>query len=440
MRKKIFLILFIGIGVFTVITTSELVIFFKRERSRLIDQQVEVLATSLLASGIFESRFEAVQSQVSKALGTRETVAFLSVYDRSLNLIFRNPNAQILFGTSVIKPSEKWMTTAAGGHRVRLLNLRAQGGERWIQVGMLIDQENAEWDSLAARAFLIVLALLLGVAIASYFLSKALLRPLSELAVDLRAFAQNLEERNNSDEIFSKWSQTSTDKDAFTELISSLVELRSRLVGRLKMNDATLSQMAHELKTPLAVIRAGTESLLLEVKEDDHIKPQLNEILHEADRLSETISSFLNWSRIQQADPSRLEQHEMHLSDSVREITGGLEHLYPKRIELHVNGNYSFTAHRPHVEQVIQNIALNALKYSNDIVRVIVNDALFIVSDKGDGIPEKVLHRLGEPFNTSAKGTGLGLAWVKTLCDRNQWRINVVSTARGTHFEINFSR
>lgn len=438
MRKKIFLILFIGIGVFTVITTSELIIFFKRERSRLIDQQVEVLATSLLASGIFESRFEAVQSQVSKALGTRETVAFLSIYDRALNLNFRNPNAQILFGTSVIKPRDKWMTTKAGDHKVRLLNLRTQGGERWIQVGMLIDQENAEWESLAARAFLIVLALLLGVAVASYFLSKALLRPLSELAVDLRAFARDLEERNTSEEIFSKWSQTSKDKDAFTELIASLVDLRSRLVGKLKMNDATLSQMAHELKTPLAVIRAGTESLLLEVK-DDHVKAQLNELLHEADRLSSTISSFLNWSRFQQSDPQRLEKQSINLNESVREIAGGLEHLYPKRIEATLSGSFSFMAHRPHVEQVIQNIALNALKYSAGIVNIYVNDALFIVKDFGPGIPEKVLSRMGEPFNSSASGTGLGLAWVKTLCDRNHWKIKILSSAQGTQIEINFS-
>lgn len=413
-------------------------IFFKRERSRLIDQQVEVLATSLLASGVFESRFEAVQSQVSKALGTRETVAFLSVYDSFLNLRFRNPNAQILFGTKVIEPKDKWMTTAAGDHRVRLLNLRTQGGERWIQVGMLIDQENAEWDSLAARAFLIVLALLAGVAVASYFLSKALLRPLSELAVDLRTFSRDLEERKTSEEIFSKWSQTSKDKDAFTELLSSLVELRSRLVGRLKMNDATLSQMAHELKTPLAVIRAGTESLLLEVKEDS-IKGQLNELLHEADRLSETITSFLNWSRFQQTEPTRLEKQRVVLVESVEEIASSLEHLYPNRIRLNLNGSFSFESHRPHVEQIAQNLMLNALKYSNLEVNVSVQDSLMRVEDKGTGIPEKVLSRLGEPFNTSASGTGLGLAWVKTLCDRYSWKVNVESNSLGTKIEINFN-
>lgn len=439
MRKKIFLILFIGIGVFTVITTSELVLFFRRERSRLIDQQVEVLATSLLASGVFESRFEAVQSQVSKALGTRETVTFLSVYDRFLNLRFRNPNAQILFGTKIIQPADKWMTTIAGDHRVRLLNLRTQGGERWIQVGMLIDQENSEWENLTRRAFTIVAILLVGVAIASYFLSKLLLRPLSALAVDLRTFSRDLEERKTPEEIFSKWSQTARDKDAFTELISSLVELRSRLVGRLRMNDATLSQMAHELKTPLAVIRAGTESMLVEVS-DLNMRSHLNELLHEADRLSETISSFLNWSRFQQTEYEKLPKQKISLSESVAEISTGLELVYTGRMEREIRGNFFLEAHRPHVEQVIQNLISNAFKYSKLEVMVKVQDSLFSVIDQGPGISEKVLGRLGEPFNASgSSGTGLGLAWVKTLCDRNHWKIKIGSSNEGTRIDVDFS-
>jgi len=437
LRKKIFLILFIGIGVFTVVTTSELVIFFKRERSRLIDQQVEVLASSLLASGVFESRFETVQNEVSKALGTREMVTFLSVYDRNLNLRFRNPNAQILFGTNIIEPVDKWMTSQAGDHRIRLLNLRTNGGERWIQVGMLIDQENAEWDSIAARAFIIAAVLLIGVAIASYFISRALLMPLSELAVDLRNFSRDLEERKTPEEIFSKWSQKSKDRDAYAELISSLVELRTRLVGRLKMNDATLSQMAHELKTPLAVIRAGTESLLIEVKDDD-IKAHLNELLQEADRLSETITSFLNWSRFQQTEFANLEKQQILLGECVRDMAATLEHVYPERINVEVEGNFVLMANRPHVEQIIRNLLSNALKYSKNAVHVKLKGSAFSVLDTGPGIPEKVLKRLGEPFNSSASGTGLGLAWVKTLCDRNMWSISVSSSDTGTSVEVIF--
>ncbi len=69
-----------------------------------------------------------------------------------------------------------------------------------------------------------------------------------------------------------------------------------------------------------------------------------------------------------------------------------------------------------------------------------VQDSLFSVMDKGAGIPEKVLGRLGEPFNASASsGTGLGLAWVKTLCDRNHWNINIATSNEGTRIDVDFS-
>jgi signal transduction histidine kinase len=303
---------------------------------------------------------------------------------------------------------------------------------------MLIDQENAEWDSLAARAFLIAFILLIGVAIASYFISKALLRPLSELAKDLRAFSRDLEERRAPEEIFSKWNQTAKDKDAFTELLDSLVQLRSRLVGRLKMNDRTLSQMAHELKTPLAVIRVGTESLLNEAT-DLHFRAQLNEVLHEADRLSETITSFLNWSRFQQTEYTRLELHRVSLAECLRETCASLEHLYPQRIKLEIEGDFAMEVHRPHVEQVLRNLVSNSLKYSSLEVLVKLHNESFFVEDKGPGISDRILARLGEPFNSGATGTGLGIAWVKTLCDRYKWNLSIVNLNPGAKASVIFS-
>lgn len=439
MRKKIFIILFTGISLFTIVTTSELIFFFRRERARLIDQQVEVLASSILATGIFESRFDEVQAQVSKALGTRETVAFLSIYDRNLNARFRNSNAKILFGAKVIQPLEKWMTVAFEGHRVRLLNLRTQAGGNWIQVGLLIDQENAEWDTLAARAYFIIGALLVGVALASFFLSRALLKPLSELATDLRIFSSDLEGRKSSQEIFSKWSEKTLDHDAFSDLVSSLVELRSKLVGKLKMNDATLSHMAHELKTPLAVIRAGTESLLIDAKSEPD-RQQLEELLSEADRLSDTISSFLTWSRFNQIQFQGLEKTPFSLQEVVADIVSGLSHIYPGRMKTTFIEPKTVLDHRPHVEQAMRNIITNALKYSLNKVQIRLEKEFFTVSDSGGGIPDIILKRVGEPFNSGVSGTGLGLAWVKILCEQHGWKLDIKTTEAGTIVDVQFQQ
>ena len=422
------------------VTTSELILFFRRERARLIDQQVEVLSSSILATGVFESHFDEIQAQVSKALGTRETITFLTIYDRFGNIKFRNTNAQILFGLRVIKPKEKWLTTEIDRHRVRLLNLRTPEAGNWIQVGLLIDQENAEWDSLAARAYLIIGILLVGVALASFFLSRALLKPLSELADDLRTFSSDLEGRKSSQEIFTKWSKQTGDRDAFSELIKSLVELRTRLMTKLKMSDATLSHMAHELKTPLAVIRAGTESLYIEAK-TPHDRELLQELISEADRLSETISSFLLWSRFHQIEFQKLEKSEVVLRDVVEDVTLGLEHLFPDRLDVEYLNPVRASVYKPHVEQILRNLISNALKYSSARVQVKLEGSKVGVHDQGGGIPDNILKRLGEPFNSGvAAGTGLGLAWVKTLCVQHDWKLNISSTAQGTQVEVEFAK
>ena len=60
------------------------------------------------------------------------------------------------------------------------------------------------------------------------------------------------------------------------------------------------------------------------------------------------------------------------------------------------------------------------------------------IQDFGPGIPEKVLSRVGEPYNAGATGTGLGLAWVKTLCDRNDWIFEIESSSTGTTVRVKF--
>ncbi|MEN0057732.1 MAG: ATP-binding protein, partial [Bdellovibrio sp.] len=70
-------------------------------------------------------------------------------------------------------------------------------------------------------------------------------------------------------------------------------------------------------------------------------------------------------------------------------------------------------------------------------------DGQLSIRDQGIGIPEEVLHRIGSPFNKSAagalsqKGVGLGLAWVKTICDLYRWSY-AFQTEKGTVFKVTF--
>lgn len=100
------------------------------------------------------------------------------------------------------------------------------------------------------------------------------------------------------------------------------------------------------------------------------------------------------------------------------------------------------------IERVIVNLLSNALKFSDSgsTVRLTVfpeaNEAVFLVSDEGPGIPEESFSRLFEQFGASkpstvVKGSGLGLSIVKRLLEENGSQISVCSKLeRGTTFEF----
>ncbi|MNT94166.1 Sporulation kinase A [compost metagenome] len=87
---------------------------------------------------------------------------------------------------------------------------------------------------------------------------------------------------------------------------------------------------------------------------------------------------------------------------------------------------------------------VNALKYSTGTVRLSFTNQQVSITDEGSGIPQDVLDRVGSPFNKGPStslgetGSGLGLAWVKTIVDLYSWKMKIDSTSQGTRIEIYF--
>jgi signal transduction histidine kinase len=92
---------------------------------------------------------------------------------------------------------------------------------------------------------------------------------------------------------------------------------------------------------------------------------------------------------------------------------------------------------------VVTNLLSNACKFSAPPlpVEVELSGRGFRIVDQGKGIPRDVLERLGQPFNTGneeSSGTGLGLAWVQTICRRFHWKLNIQSSLQGTEISVDF--
>jgi len=183
--------------------------------------------------------------------------------------------------------------------------------------------------------------------------------------------------------------------------------------------DEFLSIASHELKTPLTSIKAFNQ-LMMRINDP----PKLNDLIQKSAahvlRLEKLISDLLDVSRIN-AGKMDYNMETFNFYEMLKDTIDGVQHTTAShQIILQSAENITYTGDRFRLEQVVNNLLTNAIKYSPEANTVIVNCALhednsLIVSvqDFGIGIEEKNLSRLFERYyrvdNTAMRFEGLGL-------------------------------
>lgn len=215
-----------------------------------------------------------------------------------------------------------------------------------------------------------------------------------------------------------------------------------------------IGNIAHELRTPLSVIKTNTEVALLEGNVPLSMKSTLESTVEELDRLSEIINNLLSLSAL--VHPERMEFSTVDLSgiagDAVQKFAqlasrGGHQVTVRKSPDSLVWGNATA------LQQVVGNLLKNALSYTprGGQVRLTVEPAPdghvdLIVQDSGIGIARKDLFRIFEPFYRAdasrVRGTGnsgLGLTIVSELVKMHNGKITMRSAVgRGTTVSVRF--
>jgi two-component system phosphate regulon sensor histidine kinase PhoR len=191
-----------------------------------------------------------------------------------------------------------------------------------------------------------------------------------------------------------------------------------------------VSSVSHELKTPLASIRAYTELLMDDVDDPDERQELLQFIDEQVDRLTRLVNNLLNFARVESGvikvqredvDVNRIARKALEVvATAAKEkqiaIVDELSDLYlPAHLDVDLFG------------QAIINLLSNAVKYTPKggqirlRTRMQDTEAVIEVQDNGMGIPADALPRLFERFyrvpqnSKAAPGTGLGLALVKYI-------------------------
>jgi PAS domain S-box-containing protein len=182
--------------------------------------------------------------------------------------------------------------------------------------------------------------------------------------------------------------------------------------------DEFLSVASHELKTPLTSIKAFNQ-LLQYTKEEEKRRMFTSKSQDNIIRLERLINDLLDVTKIN-AGKMVYNMKPFNFRQMLQESIDNVQHTSPAHeIVLEGTVDFEYTGDRFRLEQVMQNILTNAVKYSPEAAKVIVNskaelgNIVVSVQDFGIGIAEKDLHRLFERYyradNTSMRFEGLGL-------------------------------
>lgn len=223
--------------------------------------------------------------------------------------------------------------------------------------------------------------------------------------------------------------------------------------ARLFQQSDLISEMVHELRTPLAAITATTHVLLRPEVGDEHRNEMVSTIREETQRLTRMTTEFLDLARLE-SGRSRIARDPVDMADVLRET---VETVTPQADTRKIDLTLEITppelppikGDEEKLKQVLLNLLTNAIKYNHEGGRVEVhatrddNCIAVSVSDTGFGISEENLPHIFEKFYRVAdhegftQGTGLGLAVAKRIVEGHGGQISVESkVGEGTTFRF----
>jgi signal transduction histidine kinase len=231
------------------------------------------------------------------------------------------------------------------------------------------------------------------------------------------------------------------------------VQANRRAAELTRMQSDFISHVTHQLKTPLSLLSAATETVGMDrVRSPEKLGQYLAIIRGEVARLSALVQRILEFSRLQQQRGYEFES--VDLGALVRETVAAFESSLSGQCSFRVEEDRS----SPHVladpaaiEQALVNLLDNAVKYSGSAsdrtvtvrVRAVGRSAVIEVADNGVGISDSDRRRIFEKFYRGSSGAlhrdgfGLGLPIVQELVQAHGGSVEVESTlGHGSTFRI----
>ena len=325
------------------------------------------------------------------------------------------------------------------------------GGENYDSVATALRLGKTWKISLIGIAVALLFLLL-----ASLLLFYALTRPLRRFTKEITAFENSDFKQITGDTDFQTRGQGELNqlKYSFHLMEQRIVALLERLNKQDDIRREFLAYVSHDLRTPLAGMKAYLETL--EVKQETMSVVERQEFIHKAiingDRLEGMINELFELTRLE-SNQVELNNDDFAIGDLLSDIFISLE-AKAKQGDVKLNIECSNPQTQVHadiakIERVIQNLTENAIRYSDKGSMVVIKTVVLAdkrievkVIDSGSGIAAHHLPHIFEPYYRASdeqklkhKGAGLGLAISHRLLALHNIDLNVESEVeKGTTF------
>jgi len=334
---------------------------------------------------------------------------------------------------------------SAPPERIYLLNsawaATGTGSPRVIQVALDVTEEEDILDGYKEKMTFVFLAGICLSAGLSAAVARRGLRPLAEMTeavdrIDLPTLHERLDAR--------VWP---LELARFAAAFDGMLDRLARSFDRLEASSANL---AHEIRTPINILRGEAEVALSRARTPEEYRRVIESSLEEYERLSRLIDNILFLARAEQRiEPVPLDAgHELEL---LRDYYGTLAE--EKGITISCAGEGEILADPLLFQRAVGNLLSNAIRYTPaggtitvTLTRGDAGDPLLTVADTGIGIAPDDLEQVFDRFfrgrearAVNPHGTGLGLAIVRSIMDLHRGSVTIESTpGRGTSVTLRF--
>jgi signal transduction histidine kinase len=298
-----------------------------------------------------------------------------------------------------------------------------------------INMVNDRRNIFILQMFFTIIFICIIVSVLLYFILSKLLAPFETLAKDIK----DIDETNLDYQLDIK-----TNSSEVSDVLISFNTLLQRLSNAFSSQKLFSANVAHELKTPLTIMKTNKQVFDLDKRPTKSEYRTLIELMdRQSNRLIEIVETLLKMN-----DKHNLGKDNFKTKEVVADILNDLDTVIKRKgIAIKVKGDRVTNSDKNLFKRAVFNIIDNAIKYSGDSkkINININDDCIEVVDYGIGIDIENPNQIFEPFyridNSRSRlsgGSGLGLALTKQILDMLDIEIEVLVRQDGTSFVIKF--